>query len=142
MEKPGYVEDVNPEHFIFPKEDARGYLPTPETMMEAGMNNLVTTSQGKLFSPNYIVGVKGTTGADLLIPGAGTYRKVADKFGNKTSVKLAQFTSDDIITALYYSGYGKVRSSNAVYKAIDTSNASKLAKDYAKEQLANIENIL
>ena len=142
MEKSGYVEDVNPEHFIFPKDDIRGYYPTPETMMEAGMNNLVTTSQGKLFSPNYIVGVKGTTGADLLIPGRAATRTVRDKFGNETVVKLGQFTSDDIITALYYSGHGKVRSSNAIYKAIDTSDASKLAKDYAKEQLANIENIL
>lgn len=142
MEKSGYVEDVNPEHFIIPKDDARGYYPTPETMMEAGMNNLVTTSQGKLFSPNYIVGVKGTTGTDLLIPGRAATKIVRDKFGHETVVKLGQFTSDDIITALYYSGHGKVRSSNAIYKAIDTSDASKLAKDYAKEQLANIENIL
>ena len=133
MEKSGYVEDVNPEHFIFPKEDVRGYYPTPETMMEAGMNNLVTTSQGKLFSPNYIVGVKGTTGADLLIPGKAATRTVRDKFGNETVVKLGQFTSDDIITALYYSGHGKVRSSNAIYKAIEQSDADKLAKRYAME---------
>ena len=142
MNKSGYVEDVNPEHFIFPKDDIRGYYPTPETMMEAGMNNLLITSQGKLFSPNYIVGVKGTTDADLLIPGKAATRTVRDKFGNETTIKLGQFTSDDIITALYYSGYGKVRSSNTIYKAIDTANASKLAKDYAKEQLANIESIL
>lgn len=142
MEKPGLVGDVNPEHFIMSNGDVRGYMPTPETMMEAGMANIMRTKDGKLFMPNYIVGLKGTTGSDILVPGRAAIKKTKDRFGHETITKLGQFTSDDILTALYYSGHGKVRSSNAIFEAIDKSNADELAKNYAKKELNNIEKIL
>lgn len=141
-EKPGPIKDVNPDHVILLKPDEGGYTPTFETMLDASLDNVVTNPKGELVGRNYIVGVKGTNTDKELIPGLPSYKIEKDKFGRETVVLRGQFTSDDIITALYYSGYGKVKSSNAIYRAIEDSATSERAKDYAKKELANIERIL
>ena len=61
--------------------------------------------------------------------------------GKSTKYK-AQFATDDIITAIYYSGFGKSNATKNIIKSIENSSASRQSKDYALNKLDELTVLL
>ena len=135
-EKRGIVKDIDPDTPILPFVDQRGYNLTPEARVNAALDYAISTEKGRAV-PGIMGGAKGVQGVEELIPGFPAFKKI-----NNVKTKMGQFTGADIITALYYSGHGKIRSSNAIYDAIMKAPVSGNAKEYAKAQLGVVEGIL
>lgn len=135
-EKRGIVKDIDSDTPILPFLDERGYNLTPEARVNAAIDYAINTEKGRAV-PGIMGGAKGIQNVEELIPGFPAFKTIK---GERT--RMGQFTSNDILTALYYSGHGKIRTSNAVFEAIKNAPASPQAKQYAFNQLEIVERIL
>lgn len=135
-EKRGIVKDIDSDTPILPFLDERGYNLTPEARVNAALDYAINTEKGRAV-PGIMGGAKGIQNVKELIPGFPAFKTIK---GERT--RMGQFTSNDILTALYYSGHGKIRTSNAVFEAIKNAPVSPQAKQYAFNQLEVIEGIL
>lgn len=123
---------VPTDQFIIPNVHSSGYSLTPAAIVNAGIEYQKMTPKGQIVN-NIIGGTKGIKGVVELD---------ANKVLKKKGVKTGNFTASDILTSLYYSGHGKVKSSNEIYKAIEDLADSPQSKDFAQDQLKIIETIM
>lgn len=127
------IVDVDESTVVLPYIYEHGSDISPELLVDAAVRLEKTTPRGKIV-PTIIGGYKGIhEGEGLLTPGLAAV---------KNELKTSQFTSKDILTALYYSGHGKRKGSNILYDLIQGSKRSKDSKNYALEKLSDIEEIL
>lgn len=124
---------VQTDKFIIPNVHSSGYSLTPAAIVNAGIEYQKEIPRKGQIVNNIIGGTKGIKGVVELD---------ADKVLKKKGIKTSNFTASDILTSLYYSGHGKVKSSNEIYKAIENLADSPQSKAFAQEQLSIIENIM
>ena len=122
--------EFDPESVIIPHVNKDGYQMSTAALTDAAAQFGKIFPNGNGFVPQVVGGVKGIDKMDTPF-----------LLGKATKYK-AQFATDDIITAIYYSGFGKSNATKNIIKSIENSSASRQSKDYALNKLDELTVLL
>ena len=119
------------DNVLIPLLDSRSALTNPRVLLDYAARFEKTNPTGKKLVGRILTGKRGMTGTmgDIVKEG------VTPKHGGV-------FTSDDFATAFYYSGLGKRKYSDQIYKFIKENIHDKKAQEFALERLRTIDTIL
>ena len=119
------------DNVLIPILDSRGALTNPRVLLDYAARFEKINPAGKKSVGRILTGKRGMTGTmgDIVQEG------ITPKHGGV-------FTSDDFATAFYYSGLGKRKYSDQIYKFIKENIHDKKAQEFALERLKTIDTIL
>lgn len=119
------------DNIIIPLLDDRSAITNPRILLDYASRFEKTYPNGNKSVGRILTGKRGMTGTmgDIIQEGTRT------KYGGV-------FASDDFATAFYYSGFGKRKYSDKIYKYIKETIPDKKAQEFALERLKTIDTIL
>ena len=119
------------DNVLIPLLESRSALTNPRVLLDYAARFEKTNPTGKKLVGRILTGKRGMTGT----MGGIVKEGITPKHGGV-------FTSDDFATAFYYSGLGKRKYSDQIYKFIKENIHDKKAQEFALERLKTIDTIL
>lgn len=119
------------DNVLIPLLESRSALTNPRVLLDYASRFEKTNPTGTKSVGRILTGKRGMHGTmgDIVKEG------ITPKYGSV-------FTSDDFATAFYYSGLGKRKYSDQIYKFIKENIHNKKAQEFALERLRTIDTIL
>ena len=119
------------DNVLIPLLESRSALTNPRVLLDYAARFEKTNPTGKKLVGRILTGKRGMTGT----MGGIVKEGITPKHGGV-------FTSDDFATAFYYSGLGKRKYSDQIYKFIKENIHEKKAQEFDLERLKTIDTIL